>query len=273
MNELELILSDILHCSRTDLYLNSNLITFKDKEFKTLDRILRERSRVKPIQYILGHTEFMGLRFNIREGVLIPRPETEILVEVAIEEISKIRNRKSTLKILDIGTGSGCIAIALAKSLDNVDIVAVDISQDAMNLAKENTRLQKLEDRIKFIRSDLFNHKFFKTFPKFDIIVSNPPYVPTAEIGMFDYTVKKEPRLALDGGRDGLDFYRRINKDSQRFLKKNGLLFLELGDRQSDKISGIFSQGWRIEKFIKDYQGLQRICIIRKSNEDTIYEM
>jgi len=267
MNELELILTDIFHCSRTDLYLNSDSIIFRDREFRTLEKILRDRGRVKPIQYILGHAEFMGLYLNVRRGVLIPRPETEILTEAIIKE-AKIR--KTRLKILDIGTGSGCIAITLAKFLNDLDIIATDISKEALALAKENARLQEAEGIIRFLPVDLFNHKFFKSRPKFDIIVSNPPYVPTSEIGIFDATVSNEPKIALDGGEDGLDFYRRISRRTKSFLKKGGLLFLELGQGQSGKMEEIFAKGWSIEQFIVDYQGIERVCII-KSNEDTAY--
>ncbi|MBL7131229.1 MAG: peptide chain release factor N(5)-glutamine methyltransferase [Candidatus Omnitrophica bacterium] len=325
MDELELILTDIFRCSRTDLYLNSPSIAFSDREFRALDKILKDRGQTRPIQYILGYTEFMGLRLNVKRDVLIPRQETEILVETVIGEKIKIKNPRPAnyksqdrpwpascncqdrpwpascksqdrpwpvnykgqdrqkspskadspleekLKILDIGTGSGCIAIALAKFLEDVDIVATDISKQALNLAKENAKLHKTEENIRFLKADLFSHIFFKTDIKFDIIVSNPPYVPTSEIGIFDVTVTNEPKLALDGGADGLDFYRRISRETRKFLKQDGLLFLELGDNQSDRIKEIFSDGWVIEKFIKDYQDIERVCIIKRSNEDATY--
>lgn len=263
MDELELILTDIFKCSRSDLYLNSNSITFHDREFKALERILKERGKVQPIQYILGHAEFMGLRFNVRKGVLIPRPDTEILVEAVIEEVSQL-NRKSRLKILDIGTGSGCIAVALTKHLQNADIIATDVSKDALDLAKENARLNGEEQNVRFLKSNLFKHKFFDSGVKFDIIVSNPPYVPTREIGVYDATLNCEPKIALDGGEDGFDFYRRISKEAKKFLKKGGLLFLELGYGQSDKIGDIFS-GWTVEKIIKDYKNIDRVCMIRNN--------
>ncbi|MFC1709634.1 peptide chain release factor N(5)-glutamine methyltransferase [Candidatus Omnitrophota bacterium] len=266
MNELELILTDILKCSRTDLYLNYKSITFKDREFRTLERILKDRGRVKPIQYILGHTDFMGLRLNTRKGVLIPRPETEILVETVISEAQKINNRKSKLKVLDVGTGAGCIAVALAKLSQNSDITATDISKEALDLAKENAKLNSVVNKIRFIKSDLFSHKIFEGKIKFDIIVSNPPYVPTFEIPTLGAIVNNEPEIALDGGMDGLDFYRRISKEARKFLNKEGRLILELGYGQSGEIKELFSCGWAIDKFIKDYQNIDRVCIIKRSS-------
>ena len=142
MDELELILTDIFKCSRTELYLNSRSLAFKNKELKTLEKILKDRGRLKPIQYILGHAEFMGLRLNVKKGVLIPRPETEILVETAINKVKELRlkTKDLKLKILDIGTGSGCIAISLVKFLQNTHLVAIDVSNEALNLARENAR-------------------------------------------------------------------------------------------------------------------------------------
>ncbi|NQU19586.1 peptide chain release factor N(5)-glutamine methyltransferase [bacterium] len=267
MNELELILTDIFKCSRTNLYLNASSVVFKKREFKSFDRILRNRGRGIPLQYILGYTEFMGLGLKVKKGVLIPRPETEILVETIIEKTKNLRlsakgEKTKNLTILDIGTGSGCIAIALAKFLERVDIIATDISKEALDLARENAQSHNVVENINFLQSDFFIHHFFKTKIKFDIIVSNPPYVPTFEIGIFDNTTAKEPKVALNGGIDGLDFYRRLSKYAGKFLRKGGLLFLELGYGQAEKVKEIFSQGWTIEGFKKDYQGIERVCII-----------
>jgi len=180
------------------------------------------------------------------------------LVETIIEKVKKSRRR-----ILDIGTGSGCIAIALARFLKKADIVATDISREAIDIAIGNAKLHKAEERINFLQSDLFGHRFFSKGVKFDIIVSNPPYVPTFEIGIFDAKVVKEPKIALDGGVDGLDFYRRLSREAREFLRKDGLLFLELGYGQAEKIKEIFSKGWTVEKFIDDYQHIKRVCVIR----------
>ncbi|MDD5617501.1 MAG: peptide chain release factor N(5)-glutamine methyltransferase [Candidatus Omnitrophica bacterium] len=263
MNELELILTDTLNCSRANLYLNSNSILLKDKDCRRLDKIFKNRARQIPLQYALGYAEFMGLRFKLSKDVLIPRPETEILVEAAIEKVKNLKN----IRILDIGTGSGCIAISLVKLLKNCDIAAVDISKEAIKLAKENSRLHNTEERILFLEGDFFDlvkNKLNSSDKKFDIIVSNPPYVPTSEIGMFDKTTLCEPKMALDGGRDGLNFYRRLEKKIDKLLKKDGFLIIELGYGQSENIKEIFSGNWIIDQFKKDYQGIERICVIKR---------
>ena len=280
MNELELILTDIFSCSRTDLYLNYKSLTFKDRELRVLERILRQRGSAQPIQYVLGYTDFMGLRLHTKKGVLIPRPETEILVQAVIDRAGDLKlkipprilngsaracgGKNLKLTILDIGTGSGCIAVALAKFLGHAEILATDISREALDLARENAKLNNVNQRIKLIKSDLFSHKIFRDNVRFDMIISNPPYIPTPEITSLAAAVRNEPMAALDGGGDGLDFYRRISQQAGRFLKKGGLLFLELGYGQSGKIRKMFGSDWEAEKVIKDYQNIDRVLMIKK---------
>jgi len=263
MNELELILTDVFNCSRADLYSNSSAL-LKKRELTRLENILKNRAKNIPIQYILGYAEFMGLRFKVREGVLIPRPETEILVETAMD---KIKNLKPS--ILDIGTGSGCIAISLAKFLKGIDVVAVDISHEAINLSRENSISHNVQERVTFLKGDFFDlikNRSKLLHKKFDVIVTNPPYVSTSEIGMFDKTTTFEPRIALDGGKDGLDFYRRLSESAGTVLKKDGLLIIEIGYNQAKEIKKIFSCGWNIEEIIKDYQGIERVLVIRQES-------
>ncbi|MDD5005234.1 MAG: peptide chain release factor N(5)-glutamine methyltransferase [Candidatus Omnitrophica bacterium] len=282
MNELELILTDIFNCSRADLYLNAPAIAFKEKDFRFFDRVLKNRIRRQmPVQYLLGYAEFMGLRIKVDRNVLIPRPETEVLVEAVIEKNQKskihpehgipLMRENQKLRILDIGTGSGCIAIALAKFIKAAEIFATDISKTALSLARENAKLHKVEERIRFLRADIFtplekskDKDSSLLAQKFDIIVSNPPYVPTSEIGLFDVTVTNEPRIALDGGTDGLIFYKRISEQADGLLKKGGLLFLELGEGQAEEIKEIFFRGWIIQELKKDYQGTERVCVIKR---------
>ena len=256
MNEIELILTDLFKCSRSQLYLNSSSMLLHDRELKKLETIFKRRSKALPIQYILGYAEFMGLKFKVNKDVLIPRPETEILVETVINRVKY----KKELKILDIGTGSGNISVSLAKLLKKAEIVAIDISKNALEVAKENAKYHKVEEEIKFLYSDLFTDSFFGSEINFDIIVSNPPYVPTDEVGFFDITTKREPKSALDGGRDGLDFYRSLNKEFSPYLKNNGIMVLEIGFNQSQAINEIFVK--HSVKFIKDYQDIKRIAII-----------
>ena len=177
----------------------------------------------------------MGLNFTVDPRVLIPRPETEILAQAAIDFVKY--SKRKPVDILDIGTGSGNIAVALAKHLTNSNVVAVDISREALEVALDNACRHIVEKKIRFIQSDIFSnlHEAAEN-QKFDIIVSNPPYIRTEDLKRLPLDVQKEPKIALDGGYDGLDFYRRIIRESPRYLKIGGMLFLEFGNGQADKI-------------------------------------
>ena len=184
-----------------------------------------------PVQYITNRQEFMGLEFYVDENVLIPQPDTEILVEEVIE---KYKDREC--KILDLCTGSGAIGIALAKYIEGSEVFASDISCKALQIAKLNAERNLVHRKMNFIESNMFeNFEQFKT-EKFDIIVSNPPYIKSDVINQLDIQVKNEPHLALDGGADGLEFYRLIADDANLYLKDNGMLFLEIGYDQRDSV-------------------------------------
>jgi release factor glutamine methyltransferase len=272
MNEAELLFTETLKCSRASLYLGKKDVLDKASAL-FIARALRRRARQEPIQYILGKSEFMGLEFKLSEAVLIPRPETEILVETVIRLVSGVRNPACYLpvgeadyglgiKILDIGTGSGNIAISLAKFLPNVQITATDISQEALDIAKENAQLNKVGDRAIFIKANLFPNTKHQR-PGTDIIVSNPPYIPSAEIDKLQPQIQYEPRAALDGGDDGLDFYRRIIGLSPGYLKEGGLLAIEIGCGQLKAIKNIFkkSGNFNIIEMVKDYNGIERVIV------------
>ena len=190
-----------------------------------------------PMQHITHQQEFMKLNFYVDENVLIPRPDTEVLVE----EVIKIAKRINAKKILDLCTGSGAIAVSLAKYIENSEITAVDISKNALRIAKLNAKNNNVEDRITFISSNLFQNV---PEEKYDIIVSNPPYIKTKDIKTLNKDVQKEPKLALDGGIDGLDFYRKIIKQADEYLKFGGFLCFEIGfDQKEDVIKLIEEQG------------------------------
>lgn len=256
MTEDELLLTSILNCERSDLYLDQLSLSpeqslyFIDKKTKRLEGC--------PLQYVIGETEFFGLRFKVDERVLVPRPETEILVEKTLE----VGSQKRKIKILDIGTGSGCIAIALARTLPDVEITASDISGGALELAKENARINAVDSKIDFVRSDLFDNIGYK---EYDLIVSNPPYIAAGDIGSLPEDVQHEPAIALDGGNNGLDFYRRIISRGKEFLKNGGFILFEIGFGQSDKIKGIFStvSGFEIVDVVKDYNDIERVIVAR----------
>lgn len=186
----------------------------------------------EPLQYITGVQEFMKLNFLVNKDVLIPQPDTEILVEEVINIAKKIENPI----ILDLCTGSGAIAISIAKNISNARIYATDISGKAINIARQNAKLNGVLNNIEFIESNLFNK--IKNL-KFDIIVSNPPYIASEEIKQLPIDVRHEPIIALDGGKDGLDFYRKIIQNGYKFLNRQGYLCLEIGYNQKDDVKKI----------------------------------
>lgn len=236
------------------MYLDKELSEDQEKYFLEM---MKDRLNQRPIAYILGNREFMGLDFFVKEGVLIPRPDTETLVE----EIINICNNKTGLNILDIGTGSGAITVSLAKYLDKSHIVSVDISDIALEIASKNAVSNKVDERIDFIKSDVFSNVSREN--KFDIIVSNPPYIKKSDISGLDRQVKDfEPYNALEGGEDGLDFYRKITRESREFLNENGILAYEVGHDQASDVSKIMQQnGFKGIYTKSDLQGFERVVI------------
>lgn len=262
MTEAELLFTEILNCNRQDLYLNKE--AFLDKAAASLiSSALKRRVQGEPLQYILGKTEFMGLEFKVTPEVFIPRPETEILVETAIKSVHSPLC-PAVHSILDVGTGSGCIAISLAKFLKNARVNAIDISNAALKVARQNAQLNNVE--INFIQSDLFN-TVNSRLSAVDLIVTNPPYVPTREIGKLQPEIRYEPAIALDGGKDGLDFYRRIIQEAPRFLREGGFLIMEMGFNQAEAIKNIFQKSgvFEIIELIKDYNNIERAIVAKKA--------
>ncbi|MCM8789496.1 MAG: peptide chain release factor N(5)-glutamine methyltransferase [Candidatus Omnitrophica bacterium] len=263
MTETELLFTEVLNCDRLSLYLNKEALL--DKENSTfISCVLKRRISAEPIQYILGKAEFMGLEFKVTPDVLIPRPETEILVETGIKYVSGIGCQVSGKNILDIGTGSGCIAVSLAKLLPSAKVIATEISEKALELARCNAGLNNVAENIRFIKSDLFICNVLRT-TRYDLIISNPPYIPSAVIDKLQPELQYEPRFALDGGKDGLDFYRRIIKDAPEYLKRGGLLILEIGFKQRKKIENIFKNSGKFEiiEVVKDYNNIDRVIVTR----------
>ena len=211
-----------------------------------------------PLQYITNMQEFMGINFYVDENVLIPRPDTEVLVE----EVIKLAKEKENISILDMCTGSGAIAIALAEYLTNAKITASDKSKKALVVAQKNAKNTKAS--IQFIESDLFGN----IKDKFDIIVSNPPYIESDVIKCLDKEVQKEPMMALDGGKDGLDFYRKIAKQARAYLNEDGYLALEIGYNQKEKVKELLKkEGYREIYSKKDFGDNDRIVIGKKVGE------
>jgi len=263
MDEKELLFTEILKCDRAGLYQKRKAALGKDKA-RLASRVLKRRSEGEPLQYILGKSDFFGLEFKVTPDVFIPRPETEVLVEAALGYIRKAQKEKpGILNILELGTGCGCIAVSLAKSLQNVLITATDISEKALEIARKNALLNKVGKKIKFLPSDLF----YFCNRNYDVIISNPPYIPSAQIHELQPEIQFEPRIALDGGSDGLAFYHRIIRESVHFLKDGGLLILEIGFNQIGAVKNIFSENSRefqIIHVVTDYNKIDRVVVAKK---------
>lgn len=257
MTEKEILLTSILDCSRASLY--TERISLNPRQSEKFSQALSLRAQGIPLQYILGETEFFGLKFKIDNRVLIPRPETEILVETVIKH-SPVTSHQSLVEILDLGTGSGCIAVSLAKFISQVKITAVDVSSDALSAAKENALLNRVEEGINFVQSNLFSSPELSG-RSYELIVSNPPYIPADDIKGLQREISYEPRIALDGGSDGLDFYRRIIAEAPQFLKNDGLLIIEMGYNQFSEIENIFDKtgDFKIIDVVKDYNNIDRV--------------
>jgi len=251
--DTELLLSKSLNKSREELLINLDQ-NINKRDLTNFNKYLIRRSNKEPIAYLLGEKEFWSKKFFVNKDTLIPRPETELLVE---KLVTIYKEKKIT--ILDIGTGTGCIIASLLSELKNSSGTAVDISREAILVAKKNACKFKLSDRIKFL------HKPFEELygKKFDLIVSNPPYIKRMEIKNLSDDIKKfEPRMALDGGNDGLDLIKKVIYKSREILKINGTLALEIGDEQIKKVSKILIDNkFRIKCVIKDYENNVR-CVL-----------
>jgi release factor glutamine methyltransferase len=213
-----------------------------------------------PLQYFLGDTEFCGLTIKVNRNVFIPRPETEVMVE---KIIAQFKDHQGSLKILDLCTGSGNIAVSLAKNLPDCEVTAADICSRAIAQAAKNARINQVNHgRIGFVKSDLFEN----IRGKFDIITINPPYIPSADIYRLGKEISFEPRIALNGGIDGLNFYRLIFQKASDFMNDNAFLFMEMGDDQSGQISRILSKSHELilKDIIKDNNNKPRVLVIQK---------
>lgn len=249
--EAELIVMSVMKINRTELVLNGNK-TVSDEEYNKIINITDRRKNGEPLQYILGETEFMSLDFYVEEGVLIPRSDTEILVETVMEYI------KDSDNVLDICTGSGCIGISLAH-YKNVTADLIDISDIALSVAKKNVARNNVQDRVKTIKMDILNECPKK---KYNAVVSNPPYIESDVIATLQTEVKDhEPHLALDGGKDGLIFYRRICEIAPDILEDNGLLAFEIGYNQGESVSELMKENFTDVRVIKDLSGNDRVVI------------
>ncbi|MBV9436140.1 MAG: peptide chain release factor N(5)-glutamine methyltransferase [Acidobacteria bacterium] len=257
--DAETLLMHVLGHDRAYLYSHPEL-ELCCSDLAKYDELLRRREAGEPLQYITGHQEFWGLDLEVNPAVLIPRPETEHAVETAAKLLKDI----PAPKIVDVGTGSGCIALALASELRNAHIQAVDISCDALRVAERNAARLGLAERIHFSESDLLS-AFLEMRPRFDLVISNPPYVGESEIEKLQVEVRRhEPHCALFGGAEGLDIYRRLVPEAKQVLKTGGWLVMEIGFSQEHAVRKLLSDWGKVDS-IPDLQGIPRVIVAQKS--------
>ncbi len=260
--QVELLLAHVLHLSRTQLYVNFEKVV-EPAELQLVRELIKRRGQREPLQHITGSTSFCGLEIAVNRNVLIPRPETEELAELAWTFLNGVAAEVPTA--LDFGTGSGCLAIALAVKAPKARIQAVDISPEALAVAGQNAARHQIGGRIQFLAGDGLQAVAAGT--GFDLIVANPPYIPSGEIASLEPEVRDhDPRLALDGGAEGLDFYRRLASGAGPWLRPGGRIMLEFGDGQAEPIRGLFeAQMWIVERVKTDYHGPLRVLIARRA--------
>lgn len=250
--DAEILLAHVLKCRRLTLYVDAEKILPLESILRFNELITRRLKKI-PVAYLVGAKEFMGLSFAVNENVLIPRPDTEILTEVVGEYLRELGGGI----FADLGAGSGAICISILKFVKNSRAAAVDISAAALEVAKFNAAKFHVYDRIKFFCGDLFAPLDGKIF---NAIVSNPPYIPTLELETLQAEVQREPRLALDGGADGLNFYRRIVNDAPKFLIGGGLLAVEVGINQAAAVKNLFERANFLDvKIFRDLANLERV--------------
>ena len=252
----EILLAEILNCKRLELYLSFDK-PLKENELNVYREFIRKRGTRIPLQYIVGNVEFFGINFIVNENVLIPRPETELLVEQIINNLS---NNNKRVRILDIGSGSGNISIALAKNILNCQIVGIDISEKALEVAKLNSKKHSIENKVDFKLFDILNDNV-NILGTFDLIVSNPPYVSKTDYDQLEPELKVyEPQIALTDFKDGISFYKKIILTSKELLNANGALFFEMGKDQFKNIFDLMNrEDFTNINITKDYSGIERI--------------
>jgi release factor glutamine methyltransferase len=261
--QIELLLAHVLQMPRLKLYLNFDRRLTVD-ELERVRNLVKRRGQREPLQHILGSTSFCGLEIGVNPNVLIPRPETELLAERAWPFLNS-RAAGGAASALDFGTGSGCLAIMLAMKCPAAKIYALDISPGALSVARENAGRHGVAERIQFFESDGFS--VLPASTRFDLIAANPPYIPSADIHALQPEVRDyDPRVALDGGEDGLGFFRRLAAEAAAHLNRGGRMMLEFGDDQGDALRKLLTEhNWIVEAIESDYTARARILIAAAS--------
>lgn len=262
------LLCHVLGIERTQLLTQSEQ-TVSEGDYKSFLRLIERRANGEPLQYITGHQEFYGIDFIVSPDVLIPRPETEFLVERVIALAETIEDEQPL--IVDIGTGSGCIAVAVAMHAPRARLIAIDVSEAAIDLAKRNAERHSVQERIEFRAGDLLT-PLVGLKGSIDILASNPPYVIEGRTELIQREVRDwEPRIALFGGSDGLEFYRRLLLEGLDFVRPGGFMVVEIGYGQFDAITEmIAASSWELVDYRRDLQGIPRTITVRKTSENQL---
>jgi len=263
LRDTELLITEALSISVTD-YILGDFREISDSDYCRVTEMANRIKNGEPLQYVTGETEFMSLRFRVNPNVLIPRPDTETLVEKAIS----LLGNSSSPSVLDIGTGSGCVGISIAALVKNSDVTLLDISEKALETASVNAKENNVS--VKLIKCDILNDV---PDMKYDMIVSNPPYIQKKVIDTLDRNVRDfEPHLALDGGEDGLVFYRRISHIAKSILNPGGMIVFEVGFDQADDVSGILAEdGFSEIEATKDLCGINRVVSAKKQQKNSTF--
>ena len=263
----EVLLSHVLGCKRVKLYTQFDRVV----ESEHLDRfreLVRRAAAGEPVAYLVGMKEFYSLTIRLSPDVLIPRPETELLVDVVLEYA---RSCSGEVKLWDVCTGSGCVAVAAAYNCDRLIVLATDISTASLEIARQNVQQYQLERRIRLAKADLLDlPQTAQDMPPFDVITANPPYVSKAQMEKLPPTVRYEPALALYGGVDGLDFIKRIISQAPDYLRPGGVLAIEIGFDQAERVYDLLSKTAQYERitFLKDLAGRERVALARKTSNE-----
>jgi release factor glutamine methyltransferase len=268
--DAEVLLARCLGWERTALYREPTyaLTATERTDFAAL---VARRGAQEPLAYLTGEREFWSLPFSVRPGVLIPRPETEWVVDMALRYATRFLHQCGRCRVLDVGTGSGNIAVAVAASLDAVEVTALDISAEAVATAHINARTCRVADRVRFVRGDLLT-PLNPRQARFDLLLSNPPYIATEELPSLPATVRRyEPSEALDGGHDGLLFYRYLVAEGPQYLSDDGIAIVEVGHRQAGDVSRMLRQTpyWELLEIVHDYSGIERVIVAQRRQRES----
>lgn len=261
--EAKVIIGHFGNCSVSEAFFK-NVDDFSQDTISMFKNAVERRVSGEPIQYIIGEWDFMDYTFKVGEGVLIPRPETELLCEYVIDKIKHLENPI----VFDLCAGSGCIGLSVKKKVPQCEIYLVEKSSSALSYLRENAYNVCHGMFLTIIKGDIFDIDSFENYPKADVIVSNPPYIKSEDLTDLQKEVKFEPDMALDGGKDGLKFYRQITDEWQKFLNEDGFMAFECGEDQAEDISAMFKKNKFDSEVIEDYNHIKRFVIGRRSKHD-----